>query len=405
MTSVAERSREVRVLHVLDCYLPTTENWIYPQITGVPGVTTAILCRRLENSEQYPANNRPLFLQTPREACTNRFARLSHKLLGTMGFQQKLTALRAWLWSPSVIHAHFGWIGFQTLELRRALGVPMITAFYGWEAWSLPVREPSWTEKYRELWRDGDHFLVEGPAMRQRLIDIGCPEEKIRIRRLGVDLSKITYSAPHFSKVLKVAMIGRFVEKKGLPDGLAACLKAAKRGVNLEVTIIGDAPPHDRDGQEIKRQLLSLAEEPALAGRVCLTGFLPHRATFEILKQQNVLLCPSKHAVNGDAEGGIPFVLAEAMAMGVIGIGSRHCDMEDLIIDRRTGYLFNEGDVHGLTELLCNMPSGVDQLRKIAEAARRHIEQNFGLEQQLVKLGDIYRYCVERKRSRAPQNE
>jgi colanic acid/amylovoran biosynthesis glycosyltransferase len=187
-------------------------------------------------------------------------------------------------------------------------------------------------------------------------------------------------------------MVGRFVEKKGLPDGLAACLHAAQRGVNLRVTIIGDEL--DTDGQEIKRQLVSLAAKPALAGRVFFTGFVSQPEMLGILKQQNILLCPSKHAANGDAEGGMPFVLAEAMAMGVIGIGSRHCDMEELISDGRTGYLFDEGDVDGLAALICQLPAMADRSAEIAAAARRHVEKYFNLSKQLAILGDIYRNCV-----------
>jgi colanic acid/amylovoran biosynthesis glycosyltransferase len=389
----------LKVLHALDSYLPTTQNWIRPQVALVPGIDAAVICESLENSEQFPVAGWRIFLQGPRVSKADRFGRLKQKAFTRSGFYKNFAALQARLWRPSLIHAHFGWRGVRSLRLKHALGVPMITSFYGADAWI----DATWVEKYSELWRTGDLFFGEGPAMRQRLIDLGCPPEKIRIQRLGVDVANITYTAPDLSKGMKIGIVGRFVEKKGLPDGLTACLHAAQRGVNLRVTIIGDAFSNDTAGQEIKRKLFGLAAEPALAGRVFFTGFVSQTEMLAILKRQNILLCPSKHAANGDAEGGMPFVLTEAMAMGLIGIGSRHCDMQELITDGRTGYLFNEGDINGLTEVLCKMPSMADRAGEIADAARRHIEKNFNLLRQLAILSDIYRDCAERKSWRVTQ--
>ena len=58
-----------------------------------------------------------------------------------------------------------------------------------------------------------------------------------------------------------------------------------------------------------------------------------------MISRHNVLICPSKHAPDGDAEGGLPFVITEAMALGLLCIGSRHCDIPEAVIDQVTGYL------------------------------------------------------------------
>jgi colanic acid/amylovoran biosynthesis glycosyltransferase len=298
---------------------------------------------------------------------------------------------RAWWWRPTIIHAHFGTRGWESLALRRRLRVPLITNFYAYEAWSLPVIEPSWRDRYVQLFREGDLFLVEGPAMRSRMIEIGCPTEKLRIRRLGVDSTNIAFVQPEFCEGLKIAMVGRFVEKKGLVDGLRACALAAQGGVNLQVTIIGDAYSYFAPSQAIKQELLAVSRSPELLNRVHFTGFLPPPEVHSLLRRHNVLLCPSKHSSDGDAEGGMPFILAEAMAMGLIGLGSRHCDMPELIIDGRTGYLFDEGNFEQLADLLTKISRVTNCLSPIAAAARNHVEENFNLSTQLTALGEIYR--------------
>ena len=396
-------SDTLRVLHSVGSFLPRTENWIYPQVTAVPGVDSAIFCTCTLNLAEFPLNNHPLFVRqsplwrsAPNMSIPERaIRRIANKAAHHVAhFQAKR-------WRPSIVHAHFGTQGWRSLGLARSLGAALITSFYGYDAWLLPKACPKWRPRLTELFTQGDLFLVEGPALGQRLIDLGCPPEKIQIQRLGVDLGRLPNSQRTFTDTMKITMVGRFVEKKGLPEGLTACLLAARRGANLEVTIIGDASPQDAGEQEIKRRLLSLAAAPALFGHVSFTGFISQSEMLEVLKQQNILLCPSKHAANGDAEGGMPFVLAEAMAMGLIGIGSRHCDIEELIADGQTGYLFGEGDVDALAELLSSLPRMADRAAEITGAARRHVEMNFNLSKQLAVLGEIYRDCAERRRSRS----
>jgi colanic acid/amylovoran biosynthesis glycosyltransferase len=254
----------------------------------------------------------------------------------------------------------------------------------------LPVTQPFWRDRYVQLFREGDLFLVEGPAMRSRMIELGCPTEKLRIRRLGVDSANIAFAQRDFSEGLKIAMVGRFVEKKGLVDGLRACILAARAGVHLQVTIIGDAFPNYAPSQAIKEELLKMAQYAELSNSVHFTGFLPPPQVHSLLTRHNVLLCPSKHSADGDAEGGMPFILAEAMAMGLIGVGSRHCDMPELIIDRTTGYLFDEDNIEQLADLLKKIACETNCLSPIAAAGRRHVEENFNLSRQLTVLGEIY---------------
>jgi len=376
----------MNVLHITDYYLPHGQNWIYPQIVNVPGTTTAVLCRDGSQAEAYPLEGRPLFCENPPVPWADRFGRM-----GRVGVRWICTAsarARALTWRPHVMHAHFGNLGWQSLPLKRLLKVPLITTFYGADAWSLPVISP-WHKRYERLFSEGDLFLVEGPAMRERMIEIGCPPEKLKIRHLGVDLNNVCFTLPDFRKGLSIAMVARFVPKKGFVDGLRACFSAASAGVDLRVTIIGDAFG-DEEGQAIKRELIALAETSPLKGRVYFTGFLPLQEMHSVLSTKNVILCPSKRAPNGDTEGGMPFVLAEAMAMGLLGIGSRHCDMTELIDHGRTGFLFAEGAVEELAAILIGLPQQFEEATELALQGRRHIEIEFDLQRQLSQLSSIY---------------
>lgn len=387
----AERAQKpINVLHVVDCYLRLTENWIYPQIQRVPQSRGRVTCRSTVNLSAFPLSRRQLLLTPPPWRRTAGFPRLYNSIAFRLGRPDAFLDLSLRCWPAKLLHAHFGMCGWETLELKRRHDLPLITSFYGYDAWFMPRAESRWVDRYRELFATGDLFLVEGPAMQARLGALGCPKEKILVHRIGVDLEKLPFTERNFAPGLKILMIGRFTEKKGLADGLEACARARSQGVNLTVTIVGDAPSADVSGQRIKQQLQTIASRPELAGRVVFTGFVPLEQTRALLATHNVFLCPSRHASDGDAEGGSPVILTEAMASGLLAIGTRHCDIPELILNEETGYLADEGDIHGLVDALCDAGEKGENCAVLASRGRKHVEKNFSLATQLAEQRSIY---------------
>lgn len=373
--------RALRVLHAVDTYLKVTENWIYPQVVSIPNTIGRVLCGRINNLGTFPLRRSALILDPPPWNEVFGIPRVLNAAAGRLGWKSSFTTLRIAAWRPDALHAHFGTRGWLSLGLKRRLGVPLVTSFYGYDAWKLPETKPFWRQRYQELFAFGDSFLVEGPAMRKRLMELGCPEHKILVHRIGVDLTSLPYQARSFSDGLRVIMVGRFVEKKGFVDGLQACALARSRGVKLSVTIVGDGT--NREGQEIKERLLAIANRPELSEAVQFAGFIPVEQTHALLQRHNVFLSPSKHASNGDAEGGSPVVLTEAMALGLLCIGARHCDIPEVIVDERTGYLCNESDVEGMAQVLSAVASVPERLGNLTCAGREHVEESFSLSTQL----------------------
>lgn len=388
------RAHTIRVLHFLNTFLNLTENWIYPQITRTPNTDARVYCSRVANQALFPLSRQRIYIDPPDRWERFTSARVLDAIARRIG-DNRGYAYWQLRWSrPSLIHAHFGPRGWESMGLRGSFNIPLITSFYGADAWMLPQAEPMWIERYRELFSVGDAFLVEGPAMRERLVELGCPAGKVLVQRIGVDLSALRFAPKTIAEPLRIVMVGRFTEKKGLADGVRACLAARLRGVNLKVTVIGDALDHDPAGLQIKHELLELAREPELSGRLELTGFLPLDKTREIMRAHNVFLCPSKHATSGDAEGGSPVTLTEAMALGLICVGTRHCDIPQVIVHDRTGYLCAEDDVVGMTEVLCSLIRHPAETMTLVAQGRKHVEEHFALEGQLQRLSDVYSSLV-----------
>jgi colanic acid/amylovoran biosynthesis glycosyltransferase len=379
----------MKVLHAVHHFLRISENWIYPQIASVPGVRPAVVCSQLENQELFGMSGTPIILDPPSWKSALGLPRLVNSIAFRMGAPHLVACRSARRWKPDLLHAHFGTRGSEMLTFKRALGVPLITSFYGVDAWMLPRISETWASLLRDLFAQGDLFLAEGPAMRDRLVAIGCAAEKIEVARLGVYVGSLPSATSNESMPLRVVMMARFIEKKGLPDGLRACELAVREGADLHVTIIGDAT--DEPGREINAQLRALAAGGILSGRVEFTGFLQPARAREIMRRSHIFLCPSKHAADGDAEGGSPLSLTEAMGMGLICIGTRHCDLPEVILHGRTGLLCESGDVQGLAAALAEVARDPASRRAYREAGRKHIETSFNLCHQLPALAAIYR--------------
>jgi colanic acid/amylovoran biosynthesis glycosyltransferase len=380
----------MRVLHSVGNYLNISENWIYPQITRVPDVSSRVLCGGLANHETFPLEKERLYVSSPLWEKAFGIPRICNALARRVGLGGDFVRAKIGWWKPRVLHAHFGTRGWESIALKKKLQCRLVTSFYGYDAWLLPKAEPVWRERYKELFSVGDVFLVEGPAMRDRLCVLGCPQKKIIIQRIGVDLDSLSFEARDVSKGLKIIMVARFVEKKGFSDGLRACAMASAQGAKLSVTVVGDASNGDAAGQRIKRELHEIAQRPELTGRVHFMGFVPLQETRKLLKEHNVFLCPSRHAANGDAEGGSPVALTEAMATGLLCVGTRHCDIPEVILEGQTGWLCNEIDIAAMGRILVGLGNTPKLIGELTRAARKHIEERFSLPTQMGKLRTVY---------------
>jgi colanic acid/amylovoran biosynthesis glycosyltransferase len=165
---------------------------------------------------------------------------------------------------------------------------------------------------------------------------------------------------------------------------------ARAQGAKLKVTIVGDAIPGDVAGQRIKTELLALANDPLFAGAVTFTGFVTPAELNRLFSVCNVFLSPSRHADNGDAEGGSPVALTQAMAAGLLCIGTRHCDIPEVVVNGKTGFLTDERDVAGLAEILLGAAGKLRDYGTMTAEGRKHVEQTFDIRGQQARLADLY---------------
>ena len=75
----------------------------------------------------------------------------------------------------SIIHAHFGMAGYKLIDLKKNLNIPFVVTFYGVDA-SYCLRQKSWLDRYRRLFEEADILIVLCEEVRNRFLNLGCPE-------------------------------------------------------------------------------------------------------------------------------------------------------------------------------------------------------------------------------------
>ncbi len=304
--------------------------------------------------------------------------------------QSYLLRDRARRCGAEVLHSHFGDRAWSNIDNARRLGLKHAVTFYGYDVSRLPKTNPVWRDRYQDLFATADIFLCEGPHLGRALATLGCPQDKIRVQHLGIDLDNVTFQARRWrpGEPLKVLLAGSFVEKKGFPFALEA-LGRIKERAELEITVIGDANQQERSKME-KSRIFDAISRGGLENRVRMLGYQPYATLLAEACRNHLFVSPSVTASDGDTEGGAPVTVIEMAASGMPVVSSLHCDIPDVLQDGVTGLLAAERDLDGLESKLLWLVGHPERWKGMATAARRHIEAEFSAPIQGERLAAHY---------------
>jgi colanic acid/amylovoran biosynthesis glycosyltransferase len=379
-------ARTIVVLHSTFAWLPVTETWIQGQVAAAgPRVRSVVVAEsRVRNDA--PGFDRVLVASDDRI----RYAR--DRILRKTRVRRHLSVLaRAQREQrPDVLHSHFAHVGWGNAEFAQSHELPHVVSAYGADLTMLPTVEPVWRGRYRELFAGVGALLCEGPHMAGTAIALGCPAERVRVHSLGIDLARIPFRPRRWKagEPLRVLMASSFREKKGIPYGIEALTLLRRRGIDVELTIVG-AVTRDRDDAERLRINAALAR----FGRTArLLGLVSGSALREESLRSHVFLSPSVTASDGDAEGGAPVTVIEMAASGMPVVATTHCDIPNVLGEPNRMFLVPERDPQAIADALGALTeSNWDEL---VLANRALVERNHDLVRQSARLEQLYREVV-----------
>lgn len=280
-----------------------------------------------------------------------------------------------------IVWAHY-WISAQTALISNDIDGsrrPVVVSFHTIGAvkdrdtgTSLEPAERLEAEKH--IARDA-HLLVantslEASAMRE-LLD---PRARIVVAQPGVNHHIFTPgkteeaeggagSAPPATQHTLVC-VGRMQYIKGTDVMMRALAELRKAGMNVRVEFLGGGSGGP-DTQDFER----LATELGVADSVDITPPVPPHELVTWYRRADLVIVPSRSESFG-------FVAAEAAASGACVVASRVGGLPSVVVDGKTGVLFEPGDHIGLARAITELLTDPDQRQRMGRAGVLHA-QNF----------------------------
>jgi len=157
--------------------------------------------------------------------------------------------------------------------------------------------------------------------------------------------------------------VGRLSREKNVDKLLAAVAKLKAQSVSLDCTVIGVGP--------MRPALEALVTEQNIIDRVRFAGGMDFGQVLDFYEQADIVVLASETE-------GWPKAVTEAMAFGLICIGSDQGWMRDMLGEGR-GIVVPAGDVQALAKTLQQIAQTPESYKEMSERASAWA-QNFSLE-------------------------
>ena len=267
------------------------------------------------------------------------------------------------------IHVHFANRATHTALFIKKLGIPFSFTAHAQDF----MVDLGSDELLREMAREAQ-FVAGVSDFSCDLLRVKCPDSAGKIVRIynGLDPAGfIAADAGAGHEALKIVSVGRLIEFKGFHHLIKACAELKRRGVALELNIVGEGPWGER--------LQALAEEQDVAGEVIFHGILGGDAVGRLLASSNVFALGA--VVDGKGASDIlPTVITEAMASGLPVVSTRLAGIPEMVAHGSSGLLCEPGDEQGLADALERLAKEPDTRAAFAGEGRRLAGERFALE-------------------------
>jgi glycosyltransferase involved in cell wall biosynthesis len=354
-------------------FLPYSQTFVYEQLVNHVRYEAEVFCWRTENLDWFPFPN--VHRANLAYGATRRSPAFFKR------FREKQFDL---------VHAHFATGAVYALPYVKRAKLPFVVTFHGYDVpllWNTRRFHPYFWPfllHSKEVLERMTLGLCASNDLKELLISYGVPEEKLRIHRLGIDLSRFQMKPPREDGPLRVCVIGRFCEQKGIEYAIRAYARHASENVRLD--IIGDG--------ELDAELQALVDRLGIRPFVSFLGVLKSEQVAEHLRKCDVLLAPSVVTRIGERESGL-IVVKEAAASGVPAVGSVHGGIPEIIDEGKTGFLVQERDVDGLANRLGELLADQALRERMGVAARAKMEREYDVQKQVVELEGFYDEAIE----------
>jgi colanic acid/amylovoran biosynthesis glycosyltransferase len=277
------------------------------------------------------------------------------------------------------IHAHLGGTAPAVALLATALGNAVEPGAW---TWSLTVHGPdelahAEQERLAEKIEAASFAVAISDFTRSQLMALVDERHwaKLRVVHCGVDPAVYTPATRPDDGTFRVLSVGRLVSAKGHGVLLEGVAIAARNGVPIELTIVGDGPRRDR--------LEALTAELGLGEQVTFAGAIAQDRLPAMFAAADAFCLPSF------AEG-LPVVLMEAMATGLPAVTTGVMGIPELVVDDENGLLVPPGRADLVADALVRLARDPELRARLGRAGRARVVAAFDIRREARRLHDLF---------------
>jgi colanic acid/amylovoran biosynthesis glycosyltransferase len=278
---------------------------------------------------------------------------------------------------PDLIHFEFGLNARGVTWMRDVAGCPIVVSFRGYDLNYTGLDQPGYWD---EVWAHADALHCLGEDLWQRAVRRGCPPEMPhRLIPPAVDTARLRPGPRTDGGPLKILTVARLVWKKGYEYGLLAVRELVDAGIDLEYRIVGAGPYADA--------VHACVHDLGLSGHVRLLGAVPPDGVLAELQAADVLLHPAVSEGFGNA-------VMEAQAVGIPVVCTDADGLRENIAEGETGFAVARRDPGALAAALKRLAADADLRRRMGEAGRRRVIEQFDPERQIDAFVELYERTI-----------
>ncbi len=361
---------------------------IYRQVTGLSTFKTFVMAKTRANAERYPFDDVEL-VGKPTKNFLRRFYLkyiLRREAVVYRGEFQVLDGIlrrrRAQL-----MHIYFGHTGVHLLPFIKAWDKPCLVSFHGAD---ITVREhqPGYSATLREMLQTVPLVLARSESLKEQLLQLGCPPERLALNRTGVPLEQFPFVrriAPSEGR-WQLVQACRLIPKKGLVTALHAFALFREHYPNATFVVAGDGP--------MLEELKGWAAKLGLGKSVRFPGFLSQAKLYQLYVASHIFFHPSELMADANQEG-IPNSMLEGMSSGLPVVATLHGGIPEAVENGRTGLLVREKDAPALCAALRQLADAPETWARMGQAASEHITANFEQRAQIRQLELHYQRVLD----------
>lgn len=365
---------------------------IYRQIKGLRRYETFVICKERQSEDLYPMPEGGI--EVAPGVKSNFLRRFWLKYIkrepaivyrGEYGVLADLLKRR----DADLMHVYFGHTGVHLLPFIQRWPKPTVVSFHGMDV-QTRVHDPSYEVRLRELLKASRLVLARSQSLLDRLLELDCPVDKVRMNRTGIPLDQfptISRSWPE-NGAWHLVQACRLIEKKGLDDAIHAFAAFAKTHPQSQFTIAGEGP--------LLESLKGLRDDLGLQNKVHFPGFVKGSALCDLFHSAHLFIHPSRMTADQNQEG-VPNAMLEAMATGLPVVATLHGGIPEAVRNGVTGLLVAERDRTGLERSLHQLTDGPAIWERMGAAAASDVRENFESSEQIAKLEQAYDEARERR--------